>query len=94
LPTAPLNVILPAPAFTNKLSLFAVVPSRFLLKATLPLLVVPDVVRVIVGLLRTTGDSKVILPPLPAALEVSILPLRIVFSVPELRVTFPPVPVK
>jgi hypothetical protein len=93
LPTAPLNVILPAPAFTNKLSLFAVVPSRFLLKVTLPLLGVPDVVRVIVGLLRTTGDSKVILPPLPAAFfEVFILPLRIIFSVPELTVKFPPVP--
>ena len=68
-------------------------PSRFLLKATLPPLVVPNVVRVIVGLLRTTGDLKVILPPLPATLKVSILSLRIVFFVPELRVTFPPVPV-
>jgi hypothetical protein len=69
------------------------VPSRFLLKTTLPLLGVPDVVRVIVGLLRTTGDSKVILPPLPAAsFEVFILPLRIIFPVPELRVKFPPVP--
>ncbi len=49
LPIAPVNVTLPAPAFTVKLSVFAVVPSRVLLKARLPLLVVPDVVRVIVG---------------------------------------------
>src|SRR4028119_208090 len=49
LPIAPVKVTLPAPAFTNKLLVFAVVPSRFLLKATLPLLVIPDVVRVIVG---------------------------------------------
>lgn len=49
LPIAPVNVTLPAPAFTVKLSVFAVVPSRVLLKARLPLLAVPDVVRVIVG---------------------------------------------
>ena len=49
LPIAPVNVTLPAPAFINKLLVFAVVPLRVLLKATLPLLVVPDVVRVIVG---------------------------------------------
>ena len=50
LPIAPVKVTLPAPALTNKLSGFAaVVPSRVLLKARLPLLVVPDVVRVIVG---------------------------------------------
>ncbi len=49
LPIAPVKVTLPAPALTNKLSVFAVVPSRVLLKARLPLLVVPDVVRVIVG---------------------------------------------
>src|SRR4028118_1559654 len=49
LPIAPVNVTLPAPAFTVKLSVFAGVPSMVLLKARLPLLVVPDVVRVIVG---------------------------------------------
>ena len=49
LPIAPVNVTLPAPAFINKLSVFAVVPLRVLLKVRLPLLVVPDVVRVIVG---------------------------------------------
>jgi len=49
LPIAPVNVTLPAPAFTVKLSVFSLVPSRVLLKARLPLLVVPDVVRVIVG---------------------------------------------
>lgn len=49
LPIAPVNVTLPAPALTNKLSVLAVVPSRVLLRARLPLLVVPDVVRVIVG---------------------------------------------
>src|SRR4028119_2366758 len=49
LPIAPVNVTLPAPAFINKLSVFAVVPSRVLLKVTLPPLVVPDVVRLILG---------------------------------------------
>jgi len=49
LPIAPVKVTLPAPAFMNKFSVFNVVPSRVLLKATLPLLVDPDVVRVIVG---------------------------------------------
>lgn len=49
LPIAPVKVTLPAPAFMNKFSVFAVVPLRVLLKVTLPLLVVPDVVRVIVG---------------------------------------------
>src|SRR4028119_654836 len=49
LPIAPVKVTFPAPTLTNKLSVFAVVLSRVLLKARLPLLVIPDVVRVIVG---------------------------------------------
>ena len=40
--------------------------------------------------MRITGDWRVILPPLPAAAEVLISPLIVVFPVPELSVIVPP----
>lgn len=41
--------------------------------------------------MRITGDWKVILPPLPAAAEVFILPLIVVLFAPEFKVILPAV---
>jgi len=68
------------------------VPSRVRLKATLPLLVAPDVVKPIVGRARITGDWKVIFPPLPAVDEALISPRIVVLFAPEFKAIFPPVP--